>query len=701
MTALFVAALSSIVLVSGVNMILLHESRIGGPSYIIISTSKDALESIALLKSDLFQINSEASALLLNAGTPAAAGNESTVRDLTGDIELNFGKLLESVSSPQKREAINRTEAIWNEYRDTLLKEVLPLAAGGDRAGAAALMSGVQARRFDRFSGAIAAMVHAVHADVSTIEEQTAAGIRSRMVLAGLFTLTALIGIAVISYYITTSITRPLRSCVEFARSVAGGRLDVRLTVSGGGEAAELASAMNIMAENLQKMVARVSSASGALSAIDSNIGRAARKVVNSADVQISAVQETSCAVEHINASVREVSAGIEQLAASTAETSASILEMAASIEEVAMNADRLGTSVEEVNTSIIEMTDSIRDISASVVNLHDASSTTASSIAQMDATIREVEKNAMDTSVIAENVRMDAETGKKAVGEAIAGMQAIRASSRITAEVIDNLSLRADDIGTIISVIDEIAEQTTLLALNAAIIAAQAGEHGKGFAVIADEIRELSERTGSSTREIAEVIAGVQNEARRAVEAIVTAEGSIGVGEQLSLHSGAVLEKIVDGVQKASVQISAIARATVEQARGSRSIREAMESVEEMVGQIAVATREHSRGSEQITMAAARMRDLTGQVRTSTREQSRTSSLIAHAAEDISTMIEQISLASGTQSRSSAMISRAVGNIRESSTANSEASEVLEQSIAGLSQQIHLLNRELSGFTF
>jgi methyl-accepting chemotaxis protein len=490
-----------------------------------------------------------------------------------------------------------------------------------------------------------------------------------------------------------------LRSCVEFARTIATGKLDTRLSVTSGGEAADLAAAMNTMAENLHSMVSRVSSSSEVLTAIDNDIEKAARKVVSSAHLQESAVQETSRAVDHINRSVSEVSCGVELLAASASETSASILQMAASVEEVAISADKLGDSVDEVSSSIIEMTASIKEISNNIVILLDASSTTASSIAEMDATIKQVEKNAMDTAAITEGVRNDAETGKLAVEEAIAGMQAIRTASRITAEVVENLSLRANDIGAILSVIDEVAEQTNLLALNATIIAAQAGEHGKGFAVVADEIRELAERTSSSTREISAVITGVQEETRRAVEAINRAEESICTGEKLSLHSGTALTKIVSGVQLASIQIREIARATIEQVRGSQSIKEAMERVEEMVGQIAGSAREHSCGSELITTEVAQMRGLTSHVRTSTREQSRTSNLIARATENISTMIDQIRSASGTQAQSSAMIARAVGNITASSAANTEAAGVMESSIAGLSRQIELLETEMSGF--
>jgi methyl-accepting chemotaxis protein len=303
-------------------------------------------------------------------------------------------------------------------------------------------------------------------------------------------------------------------------------------------------------------------------------------------------------------------------------------------------------------------------------------------------------------SAAISESVRSDAETGKKAVLETIAGMQAILAASKITAEVVENLSLKVFDIGTIISVIDEVADQTNLLALNAAIIAAQAGEHGKGFAVVADEIRELAERTSSSTREIAVVIKGVQEETGRAVVAINQTEESIAEGEKLSQRSGAALEKIVSGAQRAGVQANEIARATVEQAHGSQSIRSAMESIAEMVGSIAKSAREHSYGTEMITSAVERMKELTVHVRTSTREQSRASSLIAKSTEDVTAMVDQIRHACRSQEQSCSMISKSVYNIQSVTAANSTTAKVMDASVADLTRQIELLEKEMAGFT-
>ena len=304
-----------------------------------------------------------------------------------------------------------------------------------------------------------------------------------------------------------------------------------------------------------------------------------------------------------------------------------------------------------------------------------------------------------MDTAAISEDVRKDAEMGRNAVEATIAGINEIKRSSGITSEVITTLSVRAHDIGNILSVIDDVAEQTNLLALNAAIIAAQAGEHGKGFAVVADEIKELAERTSSSTREIAKVIRGVQDETQRAVEAISQAEKSIADGEVLSQKSGEALNKIFSGVKQSTDRMGEIARATVEQAKGSLMIRDAMEKVSEMVAQIAKATHEQSQGGELITSAVQRMKELTSQVRASTREQTKVGNFIAKSTENITDMIQKIKQACDEQSRGSEQIVVAVEDIQQSTSMNLEATRILNESLASLLRQAEILNNEMNAF--
>ncbi len=678
---------------------LLNEVMINGSNYKTIRHSKDALEKIALLKSDNYQLNGEVTNFMTRRKSSNIPKLLETIEYHIDDIDFMYEDIQKLIESEEMRNEVVKASKIWNEYKKTLLEEFVPAVQRGDMQLASDIMNGIQEKRFNSISLSIATTIDNLRRAVYMTEKNIYKITQKKILFTAIIAIVLILFIVLLSLYITESVTRPIKRCVEFAKQVAGGSLENRLTINACGEVGDLASAMNTMAENLQTIVSRLNSTSLELTVIDRNIETAARQVVGATHLQEEAVSETTRTVKLINASVLEISDGVDQLSSSATDTSSSILEMASSIEEVAINTDKLGESVDEVSSSIIEMISSIKGISQNIVNLQEASGITATSMAEMDTTIRQVEKNALDTSSISETVKTDAENGLIAVQETIAGMQEIRRAAHITAEVVEHLSLRANDIGAILSVIDEVAEQTSLLALNAAIIAAQAGEYGKGFAVVADEIKELAERTSSSTREIAQVINAVQKETGSAVAAINQAELAISNGEELSERSGQALEKIVGGVHQAGLQIDAIARATVEQAKGSLSIRVAMEQVEDMVAQMAHSAREHSRGSELITIAVERMRDMTGQVRSSTREQTKTSALIARATEDITTMIGRIREACTAQTEHSRAIDHMAGNIRQSSSTTSHAAQVMNNAVTGLSRQIEQLEKEMSGF--
>jgi methyl-accepting chemotaxis protein len=540
---------------------------------------------------------------------------------------------------------------------------------------------------------AVGTLITEANNEVTVI--QRSAGIAFVTVVIGAILVAILFGLL-----LSRNIARRLSDMVTVLEQAAEGDLTVRVAVDDSSdELGKLSSDFNGMLGELSIMVGKVRRSSGELTGISNKLSEASRSVVSAAQTQADAVNNTSSAMTQINASVKEVGQRVDSLSSSAAESSSSILEMAASIEEVALNVETLAQSVEEVSSSIMEIMVSIKQVGNGVVSLMDVAATTASSVMEMDSSIKQVGENARETAAISEEVRKDAETGKASVEATIAGISEIRRSFQITSEVIDDLSARAGDVGVIISVIDEVAEQTNLLALNAAIIAAQAGEHGKGFAVVADEIKELADRTHNSTREIGVVINGAQDVVRHAVEAIGQAEKRIIDGEQLSQRSGEALAKIVEGVKQSAGRMSEIARATVEQSKGSQMIRDAMEQVSEMVGQIAKATREQGEGSETIMSAVERMKGLTAQVRNSTREQSNVGSLIANSTENITGMIEQIKRACDEQSRGSEQVVMAVEDIQLSTNINLEATQIMNESVANLYRQIEILREEMSLF--
>jgi methyl-accepting chemotaxis protein len=505
------------------------------------------------------------------------------------------------------------------------------------------------------------------------------------------------------SIWIIRGIAVPINEAVEVADRLAEGDLSVdiakRRQIANGGELGALTQAHRLMVTGLNSMVLRINESTRELSAISHSISGSASQVTDAAGKQSEAVTGASGAVEAILASAQQVAQGIDVLSHSASETSASTLEMRASVEEVALNMANLAGAVDEVSSSITEMSAAVKQIGLSVQGLMEVSSLTSSSISEMDSSIRQVERNASSTARISQEVLREAEAGRESVQATIRGIEEIRRASSTTADVIQALSESAAGISAILGVIDGVTARTNLLALNAAIIAAQAGEQGKGFSVVADEIKQLAEKTRNSTGEIGNVIEDVLEKTAMAVKNIHEAQGSIESGALLSRKSGEALERIVQGVKGSANQAGEIARATVEQAKGSQMIQKAMENMSQMVVQIRSATCEQERGSELIVAAVERMKQMNLQVCNSTSEHDGASRDIAHATENITAMIERIKEACAEQGRCGGRIAEAMENITNSADGNLQSTAGLGEAAAGLGTQVALLQQEMAGF--
>ncbi len=678
----------------------INRVRMGSPLYTKVSLLQEKLRTGIRLKADMYRLYTEELRLEEETEAERMRGRISAIEKLAADMSAGFSSLESNMDTSRAGKDLAGIRKSWQELSSSL-NEILPAARRGDRSRLRELSSAVRSENYERIASSLDSLAEALRSDITATETKAFGYARKTLLMGFLVAAGAFILILTTIWSVVHSAVSSVLKEASFARSVVEeGNLSARLPVESKDEIGELAGSLNGLVDLLQMMVSKVDTSSKELSRISGTLADASKQVFRGAEQTNTRVSETSSAIMEINASIREVSHGIDSLSLSASENSSSVLEMAASVEEVAINVENLAQSVEDVSSSIIEMAAAIKHISDSVNGLIDSSTVTASSVIQMDSSIRQVEKNALDTAAISEEVRRDAESGKASVEATISGMQEIKRSSSITHEVIVTLSEKANDIGAILSVINDVAEQTNLLALNAAIIAAQAGEQGKGFAVVADEIKELADRTSSSTREIEELIKGVQEETRRAVNAINVAEKSIADGEILSQKSGVALGKIVFGVEKATQQVGEIAGASAEQAKGSQMIREAMEQVTDMIMQIANATQQQSKGSELIMTAVERMKVLTSQVRSSTREQSKVGTLIATSTENITSMIGQIKRACDEQTKGSDQIVGAVDDIQKSTHEHLGAAGTMEKAVGGLSRQVDELKKEISGFT-
>ena len=386
-------------------------------------------------------------------------------------------------------------------------------------------------------------------------------------------------------------------------------------------------------------------------------------------------------------AALGEITHHVELLAANADESSSAILEMTTTNNRMAENIGELGSSVRESVASIEEMTFSIKEVAKNVDALSLTAEETSSSMNEMDVSIDQVQSNANETARLSEQVAKDAETGAEAILKTIGEIYRIKESTQEAVSVISNLGSRIDAIGQILNVIDEVAEQTNLLALNAAIIAAQAGEHGKGFAVVADEIKDLAERAGASTKEIAELIKTIQSESRNAIQAVERGAQNVDRGVQVSNDAERALKKILESSKKSTNMVRAIARATVEQAKGSKQVTDSIGRIAETVQQIAAATAEQARGSELIMNSGEKMRTIAQQVERSSQEQSRGGRQITQAIETISNMVNQLNATHRRQSKDSEQALQVASQL-ESLLKSQQVDVVqIEQHVQGLSE--------------
>ncbi len=354
--------------------------------------------------------------------------------------------------------------------------------------------------------------------------------------------------------------------------------------------------------------------------------------------------------VQNVVMSINQVTGTSDQLSDNANEVARAGQHVAESISTLVEGNSVQEKEVQNTGQIIKQFSTSINQIAGGAHEQADNVNQTSLIIGQMAVSINDVAANAQAVAEAAQQASEVADKGESAVERTVSGMERIKNSVFESAVKIRELGEQSQKIGEIVQVIDDIAEQTNLLALNAAIEAARAGEHGKGFAVVADEVRKLAERSSKATKEIADLINSIRKDTEVAVKAMEHGTKEVGEGVQLAHDAGAALAEIMQVVGKTYEQVQTISSAAREMADSSSSVVTAIDNVAAITQQNTASTQEMAYGSDNAITAINTIAELTKgnagaaeSMSVAVEEMAASTEDIASAAEMLSKMAHQL----------------------------------------------------------
>ncbi len=406
--------------------------------------------------------------------------------------------------------------------------------------------------------------------------------------------ITAVIAVTLLIVFTRQTLSRPLNHLVEVAKAITAGNLDRRLTIKRQDEIGELATSFNTMAESLQTRLQKEQEAQAEAKKLQ-QIERNTREELEHAVADYLAFTDRIAqgdlsqrlTVKH-NGSLGSLGSGLNAMV------------------------DSLHTMTRQVHEASTDIAAAAAEILASTSQQASSAAEQSSSVTEISTTLEEIKSITYKTAQQAEQIAHDsqeamkiAERGTQSVEDTINGMMQIRGQVESIAQTILSLSEQTQAIGAITTTVSELADQSNMLALNAAIEAARAGEQGKSFAIVAQHVRELAERSKGATGQVREILEEIQRATNAAV--MVTEEGSKGVemGVKQAGAAGQVIHEIASEVEnesQASVQMSAAAQ---QQTAGIEQIGQAMLAIQQGATQTLSSTRQAERAAQDLNKLA------------------------------------------------------------------------------------------------
>ncbi len=509
-------------------------------------------------------------------------------------------KVLDTIAKVRQRVNLDEEkkiiEEIARQYEEVKVIELQILAIANPVGNAA---GGEMMEEMDAFADVLTEDMEQLHEKIRQEEAELLkildARQKSIIILVAVVAVVALIIGVTVSQVVKRNVILPLLDLSQAAELISSGDLTKSVATGARGEVGSFLAVFNGMIDSLRKLVGGIS---------------------------------------HTSQNVADTSGN---LSVCTGEASKATEQITMAIQEVAKAAAEQSTFITDILVTMKKVDTALKTISAGAFDLDKDVTSTSDMVGQMAASIQEVAAGAQTVSSSAAKTKAAADKGEGAVNLTIKGMGVIKNKVYDAAGKIRVLGDHSHQIGEIIQVIDDIAEQTNLLALNAAIEAARAGEHGKGFAVVADEVRKLAERSSKATKEIANLIINIQTLTTDAVTAMEQGTGEVERGVNLATDAGRALQEILETVEETYRHVENISAAAEQVAAGSQEVVKASANVTNIARQNLTAT-------EELAAAEEHVEECTVNVVAMSQQSSAAAEQVAASSEEVTASNQQIS---------------------------------------------------------
>jgi methyl-accepting chemotaxis protein len=541
------------------------------------------------------------------------------------------------------------------------------------------------------------AQIRNVETDVlkNRSDEAKAAAQRTQVtIITG--TVVATIALLLVGAIISTSITRRVSELMRGAERIREGDLSFRIADDSRDDVGRLGESFNEMADALQSQNRAIGESGATIAERARVLTHGSEALLDRSRKQTQLAEDATGATEKLRLGIHSIVKLAEEVSTLTEDCASRTTELRSLTKQTHGNAETLFVSVEKSSASTMEMSAAARQMLTVSQHLSSAGDEIVSFAAEMEATADQVRTAARSTADLSTRVREEAQGGGKMVDATLGGIHSSRDTAERASHALTQLQGELANVSGIIAVIEEITERTNLLALNAAIIAAQAGEHGRGFTVVADEIRELADRTRRSTEDIRKIIGSVDEGSRTAVTTMRDGVEHVRHAVQQAGEASTALRGIVDRADESSKHMEHIVRSLEEQTAASRRLRQIASRMSDLIGENRRAVEEQARGAEVMAVEAERVRDIGAQVMRATEEETSAETGIAKAMETIDTEARRMRDLLAKQRQEVDLIATATATMREIAHENDSVAQELTVTVGVLASRADEFEREV-----